>query len=635
MAGFLGLFQLAPLSVEDKTSLEAPAHVLDYTGESQFDRWITDHFCLWRVFHSHESVERPYKHRNSSISVIIEGDIVDPPTRSQNKLNEKDGLSRGAAHCLELYERHGVEAFTRVNGTFNIILHDEEANSIAVASDRFASHPLYYVVSDERLYFSSQIAPLLKLNIPRRLDMSAVRQFFVFQTIRDDRTFLKDIKLLPPACILRFPSRTVRPRRYWSIQYNRDENLTVGDYAEGLANALAISIQRQTRNPNHMALLLSGGLDSRTVLACVSDPITAITIADFENREVKIAKQLAATRSCPFIFIPRPLDTYPDLVEAGVMLGDGSYRFDHAHFAPIRKLIPNEIQAVTSGYGFDFLLKGSTLPSRSLHLAGWPLNHRVLVSIPDDTSNAQLTGYLLNSLYDCLWNHGEIANIFAVEKRSAMREDIYGVLNDLLTEASSIAPSPVEKCEYVPLRMMFARAQHFLNLLGIRNFFTERTIVFDNNILDEVLRIPPTLRLNGYIYKKALKLLQPKLFAIPDANTGLFPGRHFVIQHLRERAEAVATRFGLRRAAISTHPAFSQGSWPNMGELIRHNPKLRQRLFDLLDEENALSPDIFDITYIKNILRLHIAGSRDSTWVLLLLLTFGTWFRRVFSPYNS
>jgi hypothetical protein len=264
-------------------------------------------------------------------------------------------------------------------------------------------------------------------------------------------------------------------------------------------------------------------------------------------------------------------------------------------------------------------------------LAGWPLNHRVLVRFPDDTSNAQLTDYLLNSLYDCLWNQGEIANIFAVERRSAMREDIYGVLSDLLTEACSITPSAVEKCEYVPMKMMFARAQGFLNLLGIRNFFTERTIVFDNSILDEVLRIPPTLRLNGNIYKKALKLLHPGVFAIPDANTGFVPGKHFVFQHLCTRADAMATKFGLKRTPANAHPAHSACSWPNMGELIRHNPKLRQQLFELLDDENALSPDVFDTKYISDILRLHMAGSRDSTWVLLLLLTFGTWFRRVFS----
>jgi hypothetical protein len=43
---------------------------------------------------------------------------------------------------------------------------------------------------------------------------------------------------------------------------------------------------------------------------------------------------------------------------------------------------------------------------------------------------------------------------------------------------------------------------------------------------------------------------------------------------------------------------------------------------------DALPPDLFDSAAAARLLEAHLAGRANHAWLLLLLLTFGTWHRR-------
>jgi asparagine synthase (glutamine-hydrolysing) len=90
--------------------------------------------------------------------------------------------------------------------------------------------------------------------------------------------------------------------------------------------------EKEDSDNRRYGILLSGGLDSRAILAASDSPMTTFTIADFENREVEVAKRISNEKGCKNVFIKRDPNHYANIIDCAVELGDGMYRYDHAHF---------------------------------------------------------------------------------------------------------------------------------------------------------------------------------------------------------------------------------------------------------------------------------------------------------------
>ena len=516
MAGLVGMFRPEGLTAEDRITVERLARDLDYTGVSVTDTWSDAMLCVARVHHPDVTPEPPAQRPDLGATAVFDGSIADEPV-----------LGGGAAAwCLELYAGRGAEGLAQVNGQFNVILSDRRRHALLLVNDRFASRPLYYHATPERLIWSNQVRGLLAPDVPRRLCEAGMHQLFVFQTILDDRTLLEDVRTLPPAGVLTFQDGRARVGRYWELEYRDAAPRPIRRHAEELAETLRSAVRRSLRSAERAGLLLSGGLDSRAILTCSPVPLAAVTIADSENTEVEIARRLAASRDLPFTFIRRDPDYYTGLVDLGATLGDGASRFDNAHFGRLREALGGSVGGLATGYGFDLLLKGTALPRHRRHLLGWSVNRHRLVEPGPHPSRDALVDVVLDTQGDCLWHHPVLPRLFRGAERARLEESVRGVVGEILVRAETHAPDSVRRCEFVRMNMLATRFNAFLNVLSIRHFYRDYTVAFDNAVLDRHLDLPSELRLDGIVYKRALHLLDPALAAVPYANTGLPPRTH-------------------------------------------------------------------------------------------------------------
>jgi len=614
MAGLVGIFRPGGLTAEDRRTVPRLARGLDYTGVSGIDTWSDTVLCVARVHHPDETPEPVAQRADLDATVIFDGSIAEEPTTGRGP----------AAWCLDLYADHGAEGLAQVNGQFNVVLSDRRGRALLLVNDRFASRPLYYHATPERVIWSTQVRGLLAPDVPRRLCEAGVHQVFVFQTILDDRTLLEDVRTLPPAGVLTVQDGRARVARYWELRYRDEAPRPARRYAEDLAETLRGAVRRSLRSAERAGLLLSGGLDSRAILACSPVSLAAVTIADSENTEVEVARRLAATRNLAFTFVRRDPDYYTGLVDLGAMLGDGASRFDNAHFGRLREALGGSVCGLATGYGFDLLLKGAALPRRPRRVLGWPVNRHRLVDPGARPSREALVDVVLDTQGDCLWHHPVLPRLFRGPERARLEESVRGVVGAILARAEAHAPDPVRRCEFVRMNMLATRFNAFLNVLSIRHFYRDYTVAFDNAVLERHLDLPSALRLDGIVYKRALQLLDPTLASVPDANTGLPPRTHYLVEHARSRVRLAASRVSRRPVNL----AASQGSWPRMDELIRRRPSLGGRIADVIGDDAALPGDLLDIPSLKAVLADHLAGRADATWPLLLTLSFGTWYRR-------
>jgi len=111
-------------------------------------------------------------------------------------------------------------------------------------------------------------------------------------------------------------------RRYFDLSYEGDDSSEEA-LAEELACALRGAVRRRTqRRLGRTAVALSGGLDSRAILACVEnkDLVFAFSCFDEPNQELRTAEAIAQALEVQFFPWQRGFEYYGDNAEQGVRI---------------------------------------------------------------------------------------------------------------------------------------------------------------------------------------------------------------------------------------------------------------------------------------------------------------------------
>ena len=627
MAGLIGIIKKSDHPSQDLGQLVRKMETeIIYTGTEVFDRWQNDHCAVTRVHHGVVNKEiHPIFNEDRSICIVMEGEVFDYGLQKQRLIEHGHRFrfkNNDPEYCLHLYETDGLNAFVKLNGSFLIALYNFHLKELLLVNDRFSSHPLFYYFDRKKLIFSTQIRSLLKFpKLPRNLNKQAVLEFFAFQRVLAERTFYEDINILPPASILRFRDGRIFLSKYWRMRYT-NESHSSAYYVEALADALRNAVNRRTCGNDNFGILLSGGLDSRAVLAADSGKISsAFTLNDYQNKEVHIAKKIARVKGCRHIFIQRDIDHYFRLVDEAVDMGDGMYRFDHAHFLGALSRLKEDCDIVMHGHGLDYTFQGLYLPNLTLRIAGkmipFPFLDRIsLTNLPESLKKYFCQHLPLNLNYNALFGEN-FSNMF--------NKTINQSIKEILEEKDSYDLNVYNAWDYFVAHSLFKHFT-FLNFLCVRNYMDERTVIFDNDLFDLYLSMPPKLRLNGRIYKKALRLMSPELAAIPNANTGLKVDTPIFWEWLFSLTTKMRQRFHRIYSSKLLH--LTEGSWPDMGELIRNNEKLKKLIWETLNDRRCVNPALFNINTIDYIYEAHLNRKENYANLLFLLLTFGRWYKK-------
>ena len=207
------------------------------------------------------NLDQPVVDPSGQYCIIFHGELY----------NNSSALS-DPEYILKLYREMDAEAIKELNGIFHFVLFDKKLNVLKLVSDKFGLLPLYYSFSKENLTFAGEIKAILcDLSLSREIDYQSLADFFHYGQILGNKTLFKNIKLVPPASIitLSIENRKLTEKRYWYL-----ENLFIGkgeqynpDITNEVVSCLFNSIRLRLKNKDTLGISLSGGLDSRGILA--------------------------------------------------------------------------------------------------------------------------------------------------------------------------------------------------------------------------------------------------------------------------------------------------------------------------------------------------------------------------------
>jgi asparagine synthase (glutamine-hydrolysing) len=219
--------------------------------------------------------KQPISNEDGSIVTVFNGEIY-------NYRQLRDELeSRGHTLATEsdtevivhLYEECGEECTRLLRGMFGFAVWDARRRRLFVARDRLGIKPLYFTRTGSTLVFASEIKAILQHPaVDLQLDAEALNNYLSLKYVPAPQTMFKGISALPPACSLTCDSNGLKVRRYWDLSFSNARNGHVHEeaYAEQLEALLRECVQQHLMSDVPFGAFLSGGVDSSTVVALMS-----------------------------------------------------------------------------------------------------------------------------------------------------------------------------------------------------------------------------------------------------------------------------------------------------------------------------------------------------------------------------
>lgn len=511
----------------------------------------------------------------------------------------------------QLYDKHGPDFAAGINGDFFGLVHDHDRKRILFITDRIGSRDVYYTQTDDgTLVFSSRIQSLPKHPaIAPSFERDYLLEYLVYWRAFGTRTPLTDVSMFPPASVTVYDIDTqeLRSEQYWQ-PIHRPVDKPFSYFVEEFANRFQMAVAERVPTHRDGALLLSGGSDSRLLLAALPDvDITAYHMADWMSREARIAERVALTEDIEFELLRRDQEYLETLLGSTPQMNNFVQRFHQAHVEGFIDQLRAEHDYILTNQLADVFFKGQPLPTRRLSVGSlgtihFPLSKPIhsLADFLDWTATNETVPPYLNP-------RPKIRTILAnntCRERGGFR--FHGVSYNSLHELilyNRVWPG-TNGTDTFFRRSLHENITHHLPLL-------------DTRLLDLWLTIPPKYFIRYDIINAALTRLAPDLAEIPHASTGVPLTWSFPFDFVGEYASK-----GLRKGLSLNEtpvPTVSHGPWSHVPGLIRH----RDFVGELITEKEYVLRRLpmLDLDGALKCYHDHLAGENNAG-ELLALSTF-------------
>jgi asparagine synthase (glutamine-hydrolysing) len=431
-----------------------------------------------------------------SVSLLLDGWIFDG-----------DGRVDAARACLRAYLERGMAFVAGLNGQFNLFVADARTGTAWIACDRYGTRPLQYAVRSGVLAFAPEGKAVLAgtATPPRLNDRMLVNALSYGRIWIGDETFFEDVRMLPPGTILRWEAGRVSTEKYWDYVFARRAG-SVHELAGAVVEEFRSAVRRQSSKNLRYGISLSGGLDSRSLLAALTETghgsIPSFTWGVGEtNDETQLARRTAEAAGVPWTFVPLTPKDFLAHAREGAGYAEGLDLVVQSYGREVYPRVAREVNVLVTGLAFDVTLGGSYL------------SQELVAAAPDPEASFERS--LGRTRY------------FSEEQtlRLLRSPETKGHLEALRTVARTIwdggnATHPADRSDRF---FLLTRVWRHLFQRQVWQRLEVEDIVptFDTALVNVVLGIPPELRQGHNVYQQFLLQLAPGLAAIPYQRTTL------------------------------------------------------------------------------------------------------------------
>lgn len=276
MCGFVGIVgqagrnasqnELQPLL--DKIKHRGPDDEGIYTHQN-----IAFGFRRLSILDLSQDAHQPMNATSAPVTIVFNGEIFNYiELRDELKKCGYEFRSNGDTEVLlNAYLHWGKDLLSHLNGMFAFLIHDRRDDSIFGARDRFGIKPLFMCQGHDHILFASEIKSIVaSQNYQFKPDMRvAVRFLLEGKLDQQSETFFEGIRTIPAGSAFTvMADGKFDEWKWWNLDttINPDINDPAGQFAELFEDSVKIRMRADVP----LAVFLSGGLDSTSIICAVA-----------------------------------------------------------------------------------------------------------------------------------------------------------------------------------------------------------------------------------------------------------------------------------------------------------------------------------------------------------------------------
>src|SRR5579863_573993 len=217
---------------------------------------------------------QPMSDREESVWVVFNGEVYN----FQDLKRELEGFGHvfrttsDTEVIVHGYKQWGKAVLNRLNGMFGLAIWDTRNKRLVIARDAFGIKLVYYKIDEGRVYFGSEIRPVLAAtNGTADVDPAALNMFLRYRYTPSPYTLYEGVRKLAPGTMLTFENGTYQLERWYRYAPEPFSPMkSAGEAREELTELYKQSMKRHLLSDVPLGLLLSGGVDSGLLLALMN-----------------------------------------------------------------------------------------------------------------------------------------------------------------------------------------------------------------------------------------------------------------------------------------------------------------------------------------------------------------------------
>ncbi len=287
MCGISGIYHFKNQEAVDEQLLIQMRDILAHRGPDDQGHFIDG--CVG-LAHRRLSIidlsagHQPMFNEDRSVAVVYNGEIYNFQDIRQDliKKGHQFQTRSDTEVIIHAYEEYGTQCVDLFRGMFAFALWDNRQQRLFLVRDRMGIKPLYYtVLNNNTILFASEIKSiLLHPGVNREVDQNALNLYMTLRYVPGPLTMFKNIFKLMPGHTMTVGHQGIRSEKYWDLDFSESNGLSDGAYGERFLAILEEAIRLRLISDVPLGVFLSGGVDSSTVVALMSE-IAGGTIQTF------------------------------------------------------------------------------------------------------------------------------------------------------------------------------------------------------------------------------------------------------------------------------------------------------------------------------------------------------------------
>ncbi|MFV8370234.1 asparagine synthase (glutamine-hydrolyzing) [Flavobacterium sp. LB2R40] len=267
---------------------------------------------------------------------------------------------------MKLFQLHGLKMLNRLNGMFAFAIWDKEQKKLTVVRDRMGVKPLYYSFYNETFYFASEQKALFTAGVPFKMAQDGLEEYIFNRFVAGENTLYQNIKKVLPGHIMTIhEDGKVTTEKWWDLKREIQNQTEIKNPIEWFRETFDDSVKMRMVSDVPVGVLLSGGLDSSSILASLyhqnyKDIQTFnIGFKEKEHNEAHLAKKMA--EKCNYGFQTLKLEDnnlYDQLIRSTYFQDEPIMHLNEPHLLAVSQMAKPSVKVLLSGEGADELMGG-------------------------------------------------------------------------------------------------------------------------------------------------------------------------------------------------------------------------------------------------------------------------------------